>query len=80
MKKAPRGAFFVARPKGTRAHRGGWPFDSAKDHAMTDDRDAKPELDDAPDTPGGEKPIAVEERPNVGTVTPDDYPDRKKPA
>ena len=47
---------------------------------MTDDRDAKPELDDAPDTPGGEKPIAVEERPNVGTVTPDDYPDRKKPA
>ena len=45
---------------------------------MTDDRDAKPELDDAPEAPGGEKPIPVEERPHVGTVTPDDYPAPKK--
>jgi len=31
---------------------------------------------DAPDmqTPGGQKPEKVEDRPNVGTVTPEDYP------
>lgn len=37
---------------------------------------------DAPDmqTPGGQKPEKVEDRPNVGTVTPEDYPaeDRAK--
>lgn len=44
---------------------------------MADDQD-NPAHDDAPDTPGGEKPIPVEERPHVGTVTPDDYPAPKK--
>ena len=44
---------------------------------MADDR-KNPALDDAPYTPGGEKPEKVEERPMVGTVTPDDYPDRRK--
>ena len=30
--------------------------------------------DDRPTTPGGQTPERVEDRPNVGTVTPDDYP------
>ena len=34
--------------------------------------------DDRPTTPGGQSPEKVEDRPNVGSVTPDDYPaDRK---
>ncbi len=37
-----------------------------------------PALEDAPGTPGGEKPEPVEDRPMVGTVTPDDYPDTRK--
>ena len=30
------------------------------------------------DTPGGEPPEPVEDRPNVGTVTPNDYPKRER--
>ena len=39
---------------------------------MTDSRQ------DRPDTPGGQAPEKVEDRPNVGSVTPDDYPDERK--
>jgi hypothetical protein len=34
--------------------------------------------DDRPTTPGGQRPEQVEDRPNVGTVTPADYPDDRK--
>jgi len=34
---------------------------------------------DTPETPGGLPPEPVEDRPNVGTVKPSDYPDRKQP-
>ena len=44
---------------------------------MGDDK-KDPASEDAPDTPGGEKPEKVEDRPMVGTVTPDDYPDTRK--
>ncbi len=44
---------------------------------MTNDDDKQP-MSDAADTPGGQKPEKVEDRPNVGTVTPDDYPDTRK--
>ena len=44
---------------------------------MSDEKD-DPALEDAPDTPGGEKHAPVEDRPMVGTVTPDDYPDKRK--
>lgn len=41
---------------------------------MTDDtRDID---SDQPDTPGGQPQERVEDRPHVGTVTPQDYPDR----
>ena len=33
---------------------------------------------DLPETEGGAKPEAVEDRPTVGVVTPDDYPDTRK--
>lgn len=33
---------------------------------------------DRPDTPGGQSPEKVEDRPRVGSVTPDDYPDERK--
>ena len=42
------------------------------------DQDDKPEDQDAPDTEGGEKQEKVADRPNVGVVTPDDYPDTRK--
>jgi hypothetical protein len=42
------------------------------------DEKKDPALDDAPDTPGGDKPEPVDDRPMVGTVSPDDYPDRRK--
>ena len=45
---------------------------------MTDDQDRKPEDEDAPDTEGGTKQEKVSDRPNVGVVTPDDYPDTRK--
>lgn len=45
---------------------------------MIDDDDKQPMLDDAPDTTGGQKPEKVEDRPMVGTVTPDDYPETCK--
>ena len=41
-------------------------------------QDNEPEDQDAPDTEGGEKPEKVVDRPNVGVVTPDDYPDTRK--
>jgi hypothetical protein len=43
-----------------------------------DDEKKDPALEDAPDTPGGEKPEKVEDRPMVGTVTPEDYTDTRK--
>lgn len=43
---------------------------------MSDDKKHEPL--DQPETPGGEKPEEVEDRPFVGTVTPDDYPDTRK--
>ena len=43
---------------------------------MSEDK-TKPETD-LPETEGGAKPEAVEDRPNVGVVTPDDYPDTRK--
>ena len=42
------------------------------------DQDNKPEEQDAPDTEGGEEQEKVVDRPNVGVVTPDDYPDTRK--
>jgi hypothetical protein len=42
------------------------------------EQDNEPEDGDAPDTEGGEKPEKVVDRPNVGVVTPDDYPDMRK--
>ncbi len=34
----------------------------------------------AADTPGGQPPEKVEDRPNVGVVTPDDYPAEERAA
>lgn len=34
--------------------------------------------DNQPGTPGGQPPEPVEERPNVGTVTPEDYPQKDR--
>jgi len=34
--------------------------------------------DDPAATPGGLKPEKVEDRPNVGTVKPEDYPERER--
>ena len=45
---------------------------------MSDEKDRKPEDEDAPDTPGGNAPEKVVDRPQVGVVTPDDYPDTRK--
>ncbi|WP_454884925.1 hypothetical protein [Sphingomonas oryzagri] len=44
---------------------------------MDNRSDARPD-DDEPDagTPGGQKQEKVEDRPNVGTTTPDKYPDK----
>ena len=39
---------------------------------MTDSKD------DRPDTAGGQPPEKVEDRPGVGSVTPDDYPEGGK--
>ncbi|WP_162887998.1 hypothetical protein [Sphingomonas mesophila] len=38
---------------------------------MTEDRTRS----DQPDTPGGQPQERVEDRPDVGTVTPEDYPE-----
>lgn len=35
---------------------------------------------DRSDSPGGQPPEPVEDRPNVGTVKPEDYPDRAQGA
>ena len=40
-------------------------------HSQDDDRSV-----DRSDSPGGLPPEPVEDRPNVGTVKPEDYPDR----
>ncbi|MBT0667604.1 hypothetical protein HT136_04390 [Novosphingobium profundi] len=40
--------------------------------------DARPDAGgDASPTPGGQKPEKVEDRPNVGTVKPEDYPSQQ---
>ena len=36
--------------------------------------------DPVTDTPGGQPPERVEDRPNVGTVTPEDYPEKDRAA
>jgi hypothetical protein len=36
--------------------------------------DARPSVDDPASTPGGLPPEDVDDRPNVGTVKPEDYP------
>ena len=40
--------------------------------------DTMPKPDDPAPTRGGQKPEKVEDRPVVGIVTPDDYPDDQK--
>jgi hypothetical protein len=40
--------------------------------------DVLPGRDDPKETPGGQAPEDVEDRPNVGTVTPEDYPDDQR--
>lgn len=48
----------------------------ARDPSDTLDR-PDPEDDDRNDTPGGNPQEDVEDRPNVGNVTPDDYPEQQ---
>lgn len=44
---------------------------------MDRNSDARPdEGESITDTPGGQKQEKVEDRPNVGTTTPDKYPDK----
>lgn len=40
--------------------------------------DARPRVDDPAPTPGGQRPEDVEDRPNVGTVKPEDYPEGQR--
>lgn len=40
--------------------------------------DVLPGRDDPDEIPGGQPPEDVEDRPNVGTVTPEDYPDDQR--
>ena len=42
-------------------------------HGMTNDRTGTES--DQPETPGGQPQERVEDRPNVGEVSPEDYPD-----
>lgn len=46
---------------------------------MMSEETKQPETD-LPETKGGAKPEAVEDRPNVGVVAPDDYPETGKVA
>ena len=40
--------------------------------------DARPSVDDRAPTRGGQAPEDVEDRPNVGTVKPEDYPEDQR--
>lgn len=40
--------------------------------------DARPSVDDPAPTPGGQPQEDVEDRPNVGTVKPEDYPEDQR--
>lgn len=42
--------------------------------------DPAPATNEEPATPGGQPPEPVEDRPNVGTVRPEDYPEEDRAA